>query len=47
MQTTSPYVVRVIAAQRREEVLRAAADRRLARRLPRRSGRTPGTATHR
>lgn len=37
MHTTSPYVAKVIAAQRQEEILRAASDRRLARRLSRRS----------
>lgn len=44
MNTASPYVVRVIAAQRQEEMLRAAADRRLARRLPRRTRRATAVA---
>lgn len=39
MHTTSPYVVKVIAAQRQEELLRASAERRLARRLSRRTRR--------
>jgi len=37
MHTTTPYVAQVIAAQREEEILRAATDRRLSRRLARRT----------
>ncbi|NYJ01923.1 hypothetical protein HNR19_002621 [Nocardioides thalensis] len=39
MHATSPYVAQVIAAQRQEELVRASAERRLARRLSRRTPR--------
>lgn len=39
MHATSPYVAQVIAAQRQEELLRASAERRLVRRLSRRTPR--------
>ena len=37
MDATSPYVVTIIAAQRQDEMRRAASERRLVRRLARRT----------